>query len=134
VLVPHFLSLAQSLMEFRDLGAAKVDHLWKGIESRFKQTDKEENVEAHCELLDENAPARSDAAIQNVIRDAANSERRIEALAAYFHSSRKATSESTRVARRAGRKQASNATPARMQETETKVAGSAGPIPNSMDR
>jgi hypothetical protein len=71
-------------MEFRDLDAAKVDHLWKGIESRFKQTDKEENVETHCELLDENAPARSDAAIQSAIRDAANSEPENDALAEYF--------------------------------------------------
>jgi len=51
-----------------------------------------------------------------------------------FHSSRKATRGSTRVARRAGMKQAKNATAARIIETETKVAGSFGVTSKSMDR
>jgi len=64
---------AEFPVELRDLDAAKIDHLWEGIEARFKQIDKEENVETHCDLLEENAPSRSDAAIQNAIRDAAKS-------------------------------------------------------------
>jgi beta-ureidopropionase / N-carbamoyl-L-amino-acid hydrolase len=64
---------AEFPVELRDLDAAKIDHLWEDIEARFKQIDKEENVETHCELLEENAPARSDAAIQNAILDAAKS-------------------------------------------------------------
>jgi N-carbamoyl-L-amino-acid hydrolase len=45
--------------------------MWEGIQTKFTQIGAEEKVETHCELLEENAPARSDAAIQNAIRDAA---------------------------------------------------------------
>jgi N-carbamoyl-L-amino-acid hydrolase len=62
---------AEFPVELRDLDTAKIDHMWEGIQAKFKQIDKEENVETHCELLEENAPARSEAAIQNAIRDAA---------------------------------------------------------------
>jgi beta-ureidopropionase / N-carbamoyl-L-amino-acid hydrolase len=62
---------AEFPVELRDLDTAKIDHIWEAIQARFKQIDKEENVETHCELLEENAPARSEAAIQNAIRDAA---------------------------------------------------------------
>lgn len=64
---------AEFPVELRDLDAAKIDHLWEVIETKFNQIDKEENVETHCELLEENAPARSNPAIQNAIRDAAKS-------------------------------------------------------------
>lgn len=64
---------AEFPVELRDLDAAKIDHLWEGIQEKFKQIDKEENVETHCELLEENAPARSAPAIQDAIRDAAKS-------------------------------------------------------------
>ena len=64
---------AEFPVELRDLDTAKIDHVWEGIQARFKQVDKEENVETHCELLEENAPARSDAAVQGAIRDAAKS-------------------------------------------------------------
>ncbi len=62
---------AEFPVELRDLDAAKIDHLWEGIAAKFKQIDKEENVDTRCELLEENAPARSDAAIQGAIREAA---------------------------------------------------------------
>jgi acetylornithine deacetylase/succinyl-diaminopimelate desuccinylase-like protein len=64
---------AEFPVELRDLDTAKIDHIWERIQARFKQIDKEESVETHCELLEENAPARSDTAIQNAIRDAAES-------------------------------------------------------------
>jgi beta-ureidopropionase / N-carbamoyl-L-amino-acid hydrolase len=64
---------AEFPVELRDLDAAKIDHLWEGIQEKFKQIDKEENVETHCELLEENAPARSNPAVQDAIRDAAKS-------------------------------------------------------------
>jgi N-carbamoyl-L-amino-acid hydrolase len=64
---------AEFPVELRDLDAAKIDHLWEGIQEKFKQIDKEENVETHCELLEENAPARSNPAIQDAIRGAAKS-------------------------------------------------------------
>ncbi len=64
---------AEFPVELRDLDTAKIDHIWERIQARFKHIDKEESVETHCELLEENAPARSDTAIQNAIRDAAES-------------------------------------------------------------
>ena len=60
-------------VELRDLDTAKIDHMWEGIQLKFKQIDKEENVETRCDLLEENAPARSDAGIQSAIREAARS-------------------------------------------------------------
>jgi acetylornithine deacetylase/succinyl-diaminopimelate desuccinylase-like protein len=62
---------AEFPVELRDLDAAKIDRIWEGIQERFKQIDKEESVETQCTLLDEVAPARSDPAMQNAIRDAA---------------------------------------------------------------
>ena len=62
---------AEFPVELRDLEAAKIDRIWEGIQERFKQIDKEESVETQCTLLDEVAPARSDPAMQNAIRDAA---------------------------------------------------------------
>jgi N-carbamoyl-L-amino-acid hydrolase len=62
---------AEFPVELRDLDTAKIDHMWEGIQAKFTQIGAEEKVETHCELLEENAPARSDAAIQNAIRDAA---------------------------------------------------------------
>jgi N-carbamoyl-L-amino-acid hydrolase len=47
--------------------------MWEQVQERFKQTDKEENVATECAPLDDVDPARSDAAIQNAIRDAAKS-------------------------------------------------------------
>jgi len=57
----------------RDLDAAKIDRMWERIQERFKQTDKEENVETRCTALDDVVPARADSAMQTAIRDAAKS-------------------------------------------------------------
>ena len=57
----------------RDLDAAKIDRMWERIQERFKQTDKEENVETRCAALDDVVPARMDSAMQTAIRDAAKS-------------------------------------------------------------
>jgi N-carbamoyl-L-amino-acid hydrolase len=64
---------AEFPVELRDLDAAKIDLMWERIQQRFKQIDKEENVETQCTTLDDVAPARSDPAMQNAIRDAAKS-------------------------------------------------------------
>lgn len=58
-------------VELRDLDTAKIDRMWENIQTRFKQTDSEENVETRCTLLDAVTPARTDANLQASIRDAA---------------------------------------------------------------
>jgi N-carbamoyl-L-amino-acid hydrolase len=58
-------------VELRDLDAAKIDSMWERIQERFKQTDKEENVETQCTQLDDVVPARTDPGLQTSIRDAA---------------------------------------------------------------
>ena len=60
-------------VELRDLDAAKIDRMWERIQERFKQTDKEENVDTRCTPLDDVDPARTDPAMQTAIRDAAKS-------------------------------------------------------------
>jgi beta-ureidopropionase / N-carbamoyl-L-amino-acid hydrolase len=64
---------AEFPVELRDLDAAKVDRMWEGIQGKFKQIDKEENVETQCTPLDDVAAANADPGIQNAIRDAAKS-------------------------------------------------------------
>jgi N-carbamoyl-L-amino-acid hydrolase len=64
---------AEYPVELRDLDAAKIDRMWERIQERFKQIDREENVETQCTPLDDVAPARSDSAMQTAIRDAAKS-------------------------------------------------------------
>jgi N-carbamoyl-L-amino-acid hydrolase len=64
---------AEFPVELRDLDGAKIDHMWERVQEKFKQTDSEENVETQCSPLDDVDPARSDAGIQNAIRDAAKS-------------------------------------------------------------
>ena len=64
---------AEFPVELRDLDAAKIDRMWERIQERFKQIDREENVETQCTPLDDVAPARSDSAMQTAIRDAAKS-------------------------------------------------------------
>jgi N-carbamoyl-L-amino-acid hydrolase len=64
---------AEFPVELRDLDAAIIDRMWERIQERFKQTDKEENVETRCTALDDVDPARSDPATQTAIRDAAKS-------------------------------------------------------------
>jgi len=58
-------------VELRDLDSAKIERMWGHIEERFKQTDKEENVQTSCTVLDDVAPAQADTAMQNAIREAA---------------------------------------------------------------
>jgi N-carbamoyl-L-amino-acid hydrolase len=60
-------------VELRDLDDAKIDRMWERIQEKFRQTDKEENVETKCSPLDDVAAARSDPGIQAAIRDAAKS-------------------------------------------------------------
>ncbi len=64
---------AEFPVELRDLDTAKIDRMWERIQERFKQTDKEENVETACTLLEDVEPARADALFQSVVRDAAKS-------------------------------------------------------------
>src|SRR5882762_6273835 len=47
--------------------------MWERVQERFKQTDREENVENRCTALDDVVPARTDSAMQTAIRDAAKS-------------------------------------------------------------
>ena len=58
-------------VELRDLDAAKVERMWGRIAEKVKQIDKEENVETVCEKSAVVKPARTDAAMQSAIRDAA---------------------------------------------------------------
>ncbi len=62
---------AEFPVELRDLDSAKIDRMWGHIEERFKQTDKEENVQTSCRVLDDVDPAQADPAMQNAIREAA---------------------------------------------------------------
>jgi beta-ureidopropionase / N-carbamoyl-L-amino-acid hydrolase len=64
---------AEFPVELRDLDAAKIDRMWVGIQGKFKQIDKEENVETQCTLLEDVAAANSDPGIQKAIREAAKS-------------------------------------------------------------
>jgi N-carbamoyl-L-amino-acid hydrolase len=64
---------AEFPVELRDLDAAKIDRMWEGIQGRFKQIDKEENVETQCTPLEDVAAANADPGIQNAIREAAKS-------------------------------------------------------------
>ena len=64
---------AEFPVELRDLDAAKIDRMWEGIQGKFKQIDKEENVETQCTPLEDVAAANADPGIQNAIRDAAKS-------------------------------------------------------------
>ena len=64
---------AEFPVELRDLDAAKIDRMWGGIQRKFKQIDKEENVETQCTPLEDVAAANADPGIQNAIREAAKS-------------------------------------------------------------
>ncbi|HEX9725579.1 MAG TPA: M20 family metallo-hydrolase [Vicinamibacteria bacterium] len=64
---------AEFPVELRDLDAEKIDRMWERIQDRFKETDREENVETRCTALDDVSPARADPAFQAAIGDAAES-------------------------------------------------------------
>jgi N-carbamoyl-L-amino-acid hydrolase len=57
----------------RDLDAAKIQRMWAQIAEKFKQIDREENVETVCEESAVVKPAKTDAGMQSAIRDAAKS-------------------------------------------------------------
>ena len=64
---------AEFPVELRDLDSATIERMWEQIQQRFAQTDKEEGVETHCAVINDIAPALSDPAVQNTIREAARS-------------------------------------------------------------
>lgn len=66
---------AEFPVQLRDLDAAKVDRLWEHIQRGFAESDKTENVETICTLLDHSEPARADRNLQAAIREAASSLR-----------------------------------------------------------
>jgi metal-dependent amidase/aminoacylase/carboxypeptidase family protein len=59
----------------RDLDAAKIDRIWKQIQKKFRDTDREENVETSCSLLDDVAPTLTDPGMQTAIGEVAASLR-----------------------------------------------------------
>jgi beta-ureidopropionase / N-carbamoyl-L-amino-acid hydrolase len=60
-------------VELRDLDPAVIDRMWRHIQERFKQIDKEENVETTCTPLDDAEPAAADPAVKSAIHAAAKS-------------------------------------------------------------
>jgi N-carbamoyl-L-amino-acid hydrolase len=64
---------AEFPVELRDLDAAKIDRLWKEIEEKFSQTDREEGVKTTCSLLEDVEPAVAHPDFQAAVREAASS-------------------------------------------------------------
>jgi N-carbamoyl-L-amino-acid hydrolase len=60
-------------VELRDLDVPKIDRMWEHIQKGFVETDKAENVETRCRLLDHSEPARTDPNFQTAIRTTAKS-------------------------------------------------------------
>jgi beta-ureidopropionase / N-carbamoyl-L-amino-acid hydrolase len=60
-------------VELRDLDSTKIDRMWEHIQQKFSDTDKAENVETRCSLVDHSEPARADPKLQAAIREAAKS-------------------------------------------------------------
>ncbi len=60
-------------VELRDLEAAKIARIWARIEKRFAAIAREENVKIECAPLSSDAPARTDPAFQQAIRESAQS-------------------------------------------------------------
>jgi beta-ureidopropionase / N-carbamoyl-L-amino-acid hydrolase len=60
-------------VELRDLDEGKIDRMWEQIQEKVKQIDAEEKVETSCTAIDDILPARTDAAMQSAIREAAKS-------------------------------------------------------------
>jgi metal-dependent amidase/aminoacylase/carboxypeptidase family protein len=58
---------AQFPVELRDLDTAVIERMWQRIQERFKQIDKEENVETTCTPLDDAEPAAADPAVKDAI-------------------------------------------------------------------
>ena len=64
---------AEFPIELRDLDAGRIELMWQGIQGKLKQIDQEEGVTTTCTNLDVVSPAIATIAIQNAIRDAAQS-------------------------------------------------------------
>jgi N-carbamoyl-L-amino-acid hydrolase len=64
---------AEFPVELRDLDDAKVVRMWEHVSERFRQADREEGVNTHCESTDNVKSARATPAIQAAIRTAAKS-------------------------------------------------------------
>lgn len=64
---------AEFPVQLRDLDAAKVDRMWEHIQQRFTETDRAEQVETKCSLLDQSEPAQSNPRLQAAIRESAKS-------------------------------------------------------------
>ena len=64
---------AEFPVELRDLDAARIDRMGERMQARFKQVDREENVETSCTTLEQVDPAHADPALQVAVRDAATS-------------------------------------------------------------
>jgi len=64
---------AEFPVELRDLDASKVDRMWEQIQQGFAETDRSENIETRCSLLDRSEPARADPSLQAVVRESAKS-------------------------------------------------------------
>ncbi len=58
-------------VELRDLDSAKVELLRERISKRFAEIAREEHVRIECAPLDTNQPRRTDAGLQQAIREAA---------------------------------------------------------------
>lgn len=62
---------AEFSVELRDLDAAKVRKMWAGVQAKFAQISKEENVPITCTQLDFDQPAMANPQVKQTIRDAA---------------------------------------------------------------
>ena len=60
-------------VELRDLDGEKIKRMWGAIQEQFARTDREENVETRCDLLERVEGERADPLFQSVIREAAES-------------------------------------------------------------
>jgi len=60
-------------VELRDLDGEKIKRMRGAIQEQFARTDREENVETRCDLLERVEGERADPLFQSVIREAAES-------------------------------------------------------------
>jgi N-carbamoyl-L-amino-acid hydrolase len=60
-------------IDLRDLDGKKLDQIWDGVQKRFAEIAKDENVTLECALRSKLASAMADANIQTAIRSAATS-------------------------------------------------------------
>jgi N-carbamoyl-L-amino-acid hydrolase len=60
-------------IDLRDLDGKKLDQIWDGVEKRFAEIAKDENVTLECSLRSKLPSAMADANLQTAIRSAATS-------------------------------------------------------------